>query len=125
MSVAWLSMPHHGSRSSSSAALLDVARPDWASVQAGYRNRFGHPDTQVMARYLARGVRALRSDEAGATQWRFRANGSVVVHRWRALAHRDWHDRPDSGAPAGEMPSAGEAEATDPGAILAAPSGSF
>jgi competence protein ComEC len=34
--------PHHGSRTSSSAAFLAAVAPRTVVVQAGYRNRFGH-----------------------------------------------------------------------------------
>jgi competence protein ComEC len=98
LKVQWISVPHHGSRSSSSDAFLDASRPAWASVQAGYRNRFGHPDAEVIGRYLARGVHVVRSDDSGMTQWRFRTDGKVDLHRWRASAHRYWHHRPDGGA---------------------------
>jgi competence protein ComEC len=119
----WLSVPHHGSRTSSSEALLDAVAPAWASVQAGYRNRFGHPDPQVLARYVARGVHVVRSDESGAAQWRFRGDGGVDLHRWRASAHRYWHHRPASGA--GGAPAAGDDDGADPAAPLAEPAAPF
>jgi competence protein ComEC len=121
--VDWMSVPHHGSRTSSSEVLLDAASPSWASVQAGYRNRFGHPDPQVVARYVARGVHVVRSDESGAAQWRFRSDGGVDLHRWRASAHRYWHDQPGSGA--GGAPPAGDDDASDPAAPLAEPAAPF
>ncbi|HSO45127.1 MAG TPA: DNA internalization-related competence protein ComEC/Rec2, partial [Rhodoferax sp.] len=37
-----LLVPHHGSKTSSSAAFLDAVQPRLALVQTGYRNRFGH-----------------------------------------------------------------------------------
>ncbi len=120
LEVAWLSVPHHGSRGSSSDALIDATRPRWASVQAGYRNRFGHPDPQVAARYLARGVRVVRSDESGAAQWRFRHDGAVELHRWRASAHRYWNHRPGDGAP-GSGETRDPDELPDPGALLSEP----
>jgi len=43
-------VPHHGSRTSSSAALLDAPQPRIALIQAGYRNRFGHPLPDVVRR---------------------------------------------------------------------------
>ncbi len=123
LKVAWLAAPHHGSRSSSSEALLGATRPTWVSVQAGYRNRFGHPDPQVLARYVARGVHVVRSDESGLAQWRFRVDGKVEVHRWRASAHRYWHNRPGPGALAG---AAADGDGLpDPGASLAEPAGPF
>jgi len=120
----WIAVPHHGSRTSSSEALLDAVRPAWASVQAGYRNRFGHPDAQVLGRYLARGVHVVRSDESGMAQWRFRSDGKVELHRWRASMHRYWHNRPGAGAP---LPAAAaDAESQpDPAAALAEPANPF
>ncbi len=47
----WMAVPHHGSRSSSSALLLDTLGASSAVAQAGYRNRFRHPDAEVIARY--------------------------------------------------------------------------
>lgn len=120
----WLSVPHHGSRGSSSQALLDAVGPRWASVQAGYRNRFGHPDAQVLARYLARRVHVVRSDESGMAQWRFGGDGAVDLHRWRASAHRYWHDRPDRGASGEETPD-GDDVVPAAGNILAEPAGPF
>jgi competence protein ComEC len=114
LQVDWLAVPHHGSRSSSSGLLLDAARPAWASVQAGYRNRFGHPHDEVLRRYMARGVHVVRSDESGMAQWRFAGDGTVGVHRWRASAHRYWHNQPGRGAPVDD--AAAEADsAADPG----------
>jgi competence protein ComEC len=124
LAVDWMSVPHHGSRGSSSEALLDAARPSWASVQAGYRNRFGHPDPQVVDRYLARGVHVVRSDESGMAQWRFGSDGAVEVHRWRASSHRYWHNRPGLGAPAEPSAPPGDWSA-DPGGALAEPSVPF
>ena len=124
LKVDWVSVPHHGSRSSSSEALLDAVRPAWASVQAGYRNRFGHPDAQVVARYMARGVHVVRSDESGMAQWRFRGDGRVDLHRWRASAHRYWHNRPGIGAP-GEDAAHDDDPGPDPGGVLAEPASPF
>ena len=89
-----LMVPHHGSRSSSSAALLAAVQPAAAVAQAGYRNRFGHPHAEVLARYAERGIALTRTDHAGAAQWRFRPDGRVEFRSWRSLAGRYWHNRP-------------------------------
>jgi competence protein ComEC len=34
---------HHGSRSSSTAGLIDSTSPEWVVFSAGYRNRWGFP----------------------------------------------------------------------------------
>jgi competence protein ComEC len=82
-----LLVPHHGSRTSSTAALLDAVRPRVAVVQAGYRNRFGHPAPDVMARYAERGIDVVRSDRCGA--WRWAADGAMSCER--QLSRRYWH----------------------------------
>lgn len=45
-----LKTPHHGSRTSSSQALLDRVAPGLAVVSAGAHNRYGHPHAGVRAR---------------------------------------------------------------------------
>jgi competence protein ComEC len=87
-----LIVPHHGSKTSSSAAFLDAVAPRVAVVQAGYRNRFGHPAAPVLARYAERGIEVVRTPDCGA--WRFGPDGGSC---WRALSRRYWH-HPGSGA---------------------------
>ena len=61
-----LKVPHHGSRTSSSAAFIDGLRPAVVVVSAGRENRFGHPHPDVVRRYEQAGARLLRTDEVGA-----------------------------------------------------------
>ena len=90
----WLAVPHHGSRSSSSAPLLASLGATSAVAQAGYRNRFGHPHFEVVARYQAMMIEFFRTDHAGALQWRFARDGRSTVAAERALGARYWHNRP-------------------------------
>ena len=76
-----LLVPHHGSKTSSSGALLDAVRPRIALVQAGYRNRFGHPAGEVVARYTERGVRLVESARCGAAHWVSEQPGALVCER--------------------------------------------
>jgi competence protein ComEC len=80
--------PHHGSRSSSSVALLETVQPRLALIQSGYRNRFGHPAQEVVARYRARGIRLADSPACGAMHWR--SNQPAKVRCQRELARRYW-----------------------------------
>ena len=65
-----LLVPHHGSKTSSSAPFLDAVQPRTALVQAGYRNRFGHPAPEVLGRYQERDIRVVESARCGAATWR-------------------------------------------------------
>ncbi len=78
--------PHHGSRTSSSAAWLDAVQPGVAVFQAGHRNRFGHPAADVLARYRERGITIVTSPACGAYTWR---DGQGTCERDRA--RRYWH----------------------------------
>ena len=60
-----LKVPHHGSRSSSSEALLGNVEPRIAVVSCGRRNLFGHPHTTVLEALRARDVRVWRTDRDG------------------------------------------------------------
>ena len=62
--------PHHGSKTSSSEAMLDAVKPQLAVVQAGYRNRFGHPALPILSRYQAHEIAVVSSPECGALEWR-------------------------------------------------------
>ena len=61
-----LKVPHHGSLSSSSEAFLRALRPAIAVVSAGRGNAFGHPASEVLARYASIGAEVFRTDLDGA-----------------------------------------------------------
>jgi competence protein ComEC len=85
-----LLVPHHGSRSSSSAPFLEAVRPRVAVAAAGYRNRFGPPAAEVLARYAAAGARLLRTDRDGAVTVRL-APSALEFELERARRARYWH----------------------------------
>ena len=94
-----LLVPHHGSKTSSTAVLLDQVQPQWAWVQAGYRNRFGHPAPSVMARYRARGIQVLETARCGAIQWSSQSPQSPLCER--ARRQRYWHHQPSESSGGG------------------------
>ena len=61
-----LKVPHHGSRTSSSAPFLDAVQPRYAIFSLGQGNRYQFPHADVVNRYRARECLMLRTDESGA-----------------------------------------------------------
>ena len=88
-----LIVPHHGSRTSSTGAFLDAVAPQLAVFQAGYRNRFGHPAPDVLARYRERGIAIVTSPQCGAWQWRGGAAAPADAVCQRDAVRRYWHHR--------------------------------
>jgi competence protein ComEC len=86
-----LLVPHHGSKTSSSPAFLDAVQPRMALIQAGYRNRFGHPAAPVLARYEERQVRVFDSPHCGSARWRSDLPRQVQCQR--ELTMRYWQHR--------------------------------
>ncbi|MBN8431689.1 DNA internalization-related competence protein ComEC/Rec2 [Microbulbifer salipaludis] len=84
--------PHHGSRTSSSPALLAWAAPQRVVFSAGYRHHFGHPHPQVVSRYRALGAQLFNTAELGAVEFQWREQDDApsvqcargVAKFWRA-----------------------------------------
>ena len=95
-----LLMPHHGSLTSSTPAFIDAVAPKLALINAGYRNRFGHPRDAVLARYRERDIDVLRTDWHGAIVLDS-VRGVTSASKYRDVRRRYWLDRPD---PADQRP---------------------
>jgi len=89
-----LIVPHHGSRTSSTPAFIAAAHPAVAVYTPGYRNRFGHPRPEIVARYAAAGVRSYRTDYDGALIFTFGRGGSLTPSLEREGERRYWRDPP-------------------------------
>jgi competence protein ComEC len=84
-----LLVPHHGSKTSSTPAFVAAVQPRYALIQAGYRNRYGHPTQAVLARYREHGVDVVETPRCGAARWRSAQPAQVDCVR-RQVAHY-WH----------------------------------
>jgi competence protein ComEC len=84
-----LLVPHHGSKTSSSGALIAAVAPRVALIQSGYRNRFGHPARPVVERYVAADVALFDSPRCGAMRWSSVSPGHVGCERIENA--RYWH----------------------------------
>lgn len=88
-----LQVPHHGSKTSSSDPFITTLTPSLALVSAGWRNRFGHPKPEVVARYRQAGVRLLNTAEQGAIGLAFVPDRfPPLLTRWRPASRRYWRE---------------------------------
>jgi competence protein ComEC len=69
-----LKVGHHGSAHSTSSGLVEAVNPEWAVIQVGATNSYGHP-TQTVLDLLA-GSKILRNDEDGRIH--FSTDGTEV-----------------------------------------------
>ncbi|GAA4652422.1 DNA internalization-related competence protein ComEC/Rec2 [Kistimonas scapharcae] len=65
-----LVVAHHGSAGSSGNAFLSQVNPTYASISAGYRNRFGHPSSRVRERLGLVGAEILETPVTGTQVFR-------------------------------------------------------
>lgn len=61
-----IKVPHHGSRTSSTAEFLDAVQPRYAIYSLGKGNRYQFPHADVVSRYQDRNCVQLRTDQLGA-----------------------------------------------------------
>jgi competence protein ComEC len=71
-----LKVPHHGSKTSSTEPFLDLVRPAFAVVSAGFENQFHNPHPDVVKRLEDRHAVVLRTDLEGLVS--VRADGRRI-----------------------------------------------
>lgn len=86
----WLLVAHHGSRTSTSRALLKTVRPAIAVISSGYANRFGHPHPDIMQRLRAAGISVYSTARGGALEFAFAPGVPVQVSQHRQQVRRFW-----------------------------------
>jgi competence protein ComEC len=88
--IAVLKTPHHGSRNSTSDALLALTHPTVAIVSAGFENLYGHPHAEVLKRLELRQVSVLRTDLDGAAT--VSTDGRRLERRTQLIGFRSFED---------------------------------
>ncbi|MGZ5067997.1 MAG: DNA internalization-related competence protein ComEC/Rec2 [Methylobacter sp.] len=82
--------PHHGSKTSSTTGFLQVVRPDYVLIPAGYRSQFGHPHKDVLARYRQMHADWLNSANSGAITVDVGSQG-LKMQAMRETAGKYWN----------------------------------
>ena len=99
-----MQVPHQGSKHSSTPAFVEAVGARAVVVPAGYRNPYGHPHPEVVARYARAGARLWRTDRDGAVSVELGAQ--LTVTGLRGERPRYWR-RSDTIA---DLRAAGDAE---------------
>lgn len=87
-----VTVPHHGSRTSSTTEFIRAVGAREAIFSVGYRNRYGHPKEDVVTRWQLSGARLSRTDRDGAISLRL-GTGRLAIESAREAGRRYWFDR--------------------------------
>ena len=79
-----LKVGHHGSATSSSAAFLSAADPDYGVISVGEGNSYGHPQAEVLDRLARMDILSFRTDELGHIL--AASDGKTVTVTWENQA---------------------------------------
>jgi competence protein ComEC len=88
-----MTVPHHGSRTSSTPEFIAAVAARDVIFPVGYRNHYGHPKEDVVARYVQSGARLHRTDADGAV-WVGLGSAGITFRHEREVRRRYWHARP-------------------------------
>ena len=92
LSVDVVVAPHHGSKTSSGAALVAATRPAWVVFSTNWRNRWGFPAEPVVRRWQRAGAMPLSTERHGEVLLRFPPAGPREPVLGRSLRCRPWLD---------------------------------
>ena len=91
-----VTMPHHGSASSSTGQIVQAVGPIFALASTGYLNRYAFPKTQVVSRWKTQGARVLDTALSGTIEFVFDPEfGIIGPDRYRYRASRYWTHLPE------------------------------
>ncbi|MEQ1582005.1 MAG: DNA internalization-related competence protein ComEC/Rec2 [Steroidobacteraceae bacterium] len=82
---------HHGSRTSSTTALVEVVHAQYVVFAVGYRNRWGFPRPDVVTRWRDSGATTLDTAASGAVEVVVGPGGIARPVVWRRQSVRYWH----------------------------------
>ena len=89
-SVDLVVAPHHGSRTSSTAAFVEHLTPGHVVFSTGYRHHFNHPHPAIVARYRQQGSMLWDTGEQGAIKFRWLRSGELQIDAARDRQRRWW-----------------------------------
>jgi competence protein ComEC len=88
-----MSVPHHGSKTSSTIKFIKQVSPKIGLVSAGYRSRFGHPKPEIVSRYENLDIELLDTVNYGAISLDFSADDKKIKRSFYRLENRGFWSR--------------------------------
>lgn len=85
---------HHGSKTSTSDALLESVAPQYAVISVGEGNKYGHPDAETLNKLRAKGIQVFRTDEQGTIV--ATSDGNTIS--WNCSSSETWQSGEVSGS---------------------------
>ncbi|HSB97524.1 MAG TPA: DNA internalization-related competence protein ComEC/Rec2, partial [Spongiibacteraceae bacterium] len=82
--------PHHGSRSSSTAAFIERLQPRYVVFSTGYLNRFHHPSAAVVERYNQLGAQLFDTAYSGAITFVIERGRVAQITQQRQTSSHYW-----------------------------------
>lgn len=76
--IDYLKVPHHGSKNGTTQELLDKTTPEIAVISVGVKNRFGHPNKEVLEMLENMKIKIFRTDEIGDVV--IQTNGDTMLY---------------------------------------------
>ena len=92
---------HHGSKTSTSDALLAAVSPQYAVISVGEGNKYGHPNAETLNKLRADGVSIFRTDEQGTIV--ATSDGSAIT--WNCSPSESWQAGEPTGSSIGSTGS--------------------
>lgn len=88
-----LSVPHHGSKTSSTIEFIRQVSPKIGLISAGYRSRFGHPKPTIVERYKQSNIELLDTVNHGAITLTFPANNTAISREYYRKENKGFWSR--------------------------------
>ncbi|HEY0635934.1 MAG TPA: DNA internalization-related competence protein ComEC/Rec2, partial [Gammaproteobacteria bacterium] len=80
--------PHHGSKTSSTAAFIAAVAPRWVLFPTGYRTRYRCPAQPVVTRYRQAGISVLDTASSGAITVHAAPGQGITFEEYRKIERR-------------------------------------
>ncbi len=81
-------VPHHGSKRSSSIALVQAVKAKYAIASVGYLNQYGHPNPFVVTSYHRNGAKFMDTAQAGAISFELIGKNKQLKANCYRINHR-------------------------------------